>query len=181
MEILIQSASSFLTECAPLISPKQKLTSRTTHALMDNQASQASDDEPMVYTTPRDYATWARNERERLIQDGADPASVILSSEVRNHVPRREGESPADYTKRYVDVMNGMLTRGVKILNDQTTADQVPDQFRCSGGTFDLGPSSGATKREYREFTQWLDKARKEDTFPEVPEQWKKFQKPTEL
>ncbi|KAB8274588.1 hypothetical protein BDV30DRAFT_208821 [Aspergillus minisclerotigenes] len=89
----------------------------------DDEVAHDSDDEPMVYVTPRDYATSARQERDRLIAEGADPDSVILQSEVRNHVPRREGESPADFAKRYCETMKAMMSRGVSILNDMCTAD----------------------------------------------------------
>ncbi|KAE8315419.1 hypothetical protein BDV41DRAFT_574793 [Aspergillus transmontanensis] len=103
-----------------------------------------TDDEPMVYETPRDYATSARQERDRLIAEGADPDSVILQSEVRNHVPRQEGESSADYDGRF----------------------------------FDLGPGSGATKREFREFSEWFSEVMEAGQTYDVPEKWLKFETP---
>nr|POE99362.1 hypothetical protein CFP56_52755 [Quercus suber] len=140
---------------------------------------QDSDDEPMVYETPRDYATWARQERERLIAEGAAPDSVILMSEVPNHVPRQEGESPEDFTKRYVATMNAMIRRGVSILNDRCTADVVPNQFTSSNGmVFELGPKSGATKGDYREFKQWFSGLSDGVETHEVPERWLRFLKP---
>jgi hypothetical protein len=48
----------------------------------DDGVPHDSDNEPMVYETPRDYATYARQERDRLIAEGADPDSVIFSSEL---------------------------------------------------------------------------------------------------
>ena len=99
----------------------------------------------------------SRQERDRLIAEGANPASVILQSELHNHIIRREGKSVGDYMKRYSDDMNAMIRRGVSILNDLLTADMVPSGFRTEDGRFfDLGPESGATKGEYREFGQWL-------------------------
>ncbi|KAJ9400227.1 hypothetical protein DTO282F9_2997 [Paecilomyces variotii] len=118
-----------------------------------------SDDEPMVYETPQDYATSARQDRDRLIAEGADPNSVILQSELHNHILRQEGESSADFAKRYAETMKGMIDRGVSILNDQ-----------C--------PGSGATKREFREFSQWFSEMSEEGQVHEVPEKWLKFEKP---
>ncbi|KAE8337292.1 hypothetical protein BDV24DRAFT_140236 [Aspergillus arachidicola] len=136
-----------------------------------------SDDEPMVYETPRDYATSARQERDRLIAEGADPDSVILQSEVRNHVPRREGESSVDYGKRYCETMNAMICRGVSILNDMCTADVVPSGFETEDGRFfDLGPGSGATNGEFREFSRWFSEVMEAGQMYEVPEKWRKFE-----
>ncbi|KAJ9194966.1 hypothetical protein DTO166G4_6087 [Paecilomyces variotii] len=138
-----------------------------------------SDDEPMVYETPQDYATSARQERDRLIAEGADPNSVILQSELRNHILRQEGESSADFAKRYAETMKGMIDRGVSILNDQCIADVVASGFRTADGRFfDLGPGSGATKREFREFSQWFPEMSEEGRIHEVPEKWLKFEKP---
>lgn len=142
-----------------------------------------SDDEPMVYETPRDYATWARQERDRLIAEGTSPDMVILQSEVRNYVPRKEDESAVDFTKRYVETMNSMIARGVMILNDQCKGDVVPSTFGTADGRwFDLGPGSGATKGEFREFGKWFDGMESEEVGQgeayEVPEKFRKFEKP---
>lgn len=141
-----------------------------------------SDDEPMVYRTPRDYATWARERRDRLIAEGAAPDTVILQSEVPSHVPRRRNESPADYAKRYAETTNAMIRRGVSILNDQCVADVVPSGFRTRDGRyFDLGPRSGATKGDFREFNKWFSEASnasKAGQSLETPERWLKFEKP---
>lgn len=138
-----------------------------------------SDDEPMVYETPRDYATSARQERDRLIAEGADPDSVIFQSEIGNHIPRREGEPSADFAKRYAETMIAMIGRGVSILNDQCTADVVASEFRTADGRFfDLGPGSGATKGEFREFSQWFSETAEVGQIYVVPEKWLKFEKP---
>jgi hypothetical protein len=138
-----------------------------------------SDDEPMVYETPRDYATSARQERDRLIDEGANPDSIIFQSELRNHILRQEGESSADFAKRYVNTINAMVGRGVSILNDQCTTDVVASGFRTADGRFfDLGPGSGATKREFREFGQWFSEMSEAGQMYEVPEKWLKFEKP---
>lgn len=119
----------------------------------DDGARHDSDDKPMVYRISKDYATIARQERQSLLAEGADPDSVILQSELHNYVPRRESDSVDDYTKRYADTMMDMTRRGVRILNDMLTGDTMPDTFgTASGRTFDLGPESGSTKGEYREF-----------------------------
>lgn len=145
----------------------------------DDGVPHDSDDEPMVYETPRDYATYARQERDRLIAEGADPDSVIFESELCNHILRREGESSADFAKRYSTTMNAMIGRGVSILNDQCTADVVASGFRTADGRFfDLGPGSGATKGEFREFIQWFSEMSEEGQMHEVPEKWLKFEKP---
>jgi hypothetical protein len=133
------------------------------------------DDEPMVYETPQDYATSAREERDRLIAGGAAPDSVILQSEFQRLVPRHDGEPPEDFTQRYVKTMMDMIGRGVIILNDDAVADVAPDSFVSPDGrTFDLGPQSGATKGEYREFTEWF--AQLSDAGGEVPVKWLKFE-----
>ncbi|KAJ4165707.1 hypothetical protein LMH87_007328 [Akanthomyces muscarius] len=144
----------------------------------DHDTPHDSDDELMVYETPRDYGSWARQERDRRLASGTDPDMVILQSEVRDHVPRQGGESGAEYAKRYCNTMNSMIGRGVVILNDQCTADVVASSFRTGDGRrFDLGPGSGATKGEFRKFGRWFSKSTKAGTIREVPEQWKKFEK----
>jgi hypothetical protein len=142
-----------------------------------NEGAHDSDSEPMVYKTPRNYASWAREERSRLIAEGADPDSVILMSEIRNHVPKREDDSDTDYVQRYVETMNAMTKRGVAILNDKIIADVVPDSFTGGERSFDLGPGSGATKGEYREFGDWFNRFLDGAEMNEVPERWKKFEK----
>jgi hypothetical protein len=166
-------------KAAPIMPEPNVPEVQSAQACRDDEAPQNSDDELMVYETPHDYATQAREQRERLIKNGADPASIVLQSEIGNHVPRQEGEAPVEYSQRFVECMGAMLARGVVILNDMSTADVVPSGFGTADGrTFDLGPGSGATKREFREFTQWFEEALDEGVLPEVPEKWKKFQKP---
>jgi hypothetical protein len=143
----------------------------------DDGARHDSDDEPMVYRILKDYATIARRERDSLLAEGADPDSVTLQSELHNYVPRRENDSVDEYTKRYADTMMEMTRRGVRILNDKLTGDQMPSIFgTASGKVFDLGPKSGSTKGEYREFTQWLWGVQEAEQI-EVPEKWLKFEK----
>lgn len=137
------------------------------------------DDEPMVYETPRDYATSARQERDWLITMGADPDSVILESEICNYIPRQAGEPVIDYGKRYVETINDMIRNGVMILNDETTADVVASGFVTSDGrTFNLGPGSGATKGDFRAFSQWFKEVAKAGGMYEVPERWSRFEEP---
>ena len=144
----------------------------------DDGAPHDSDHEPMVYETPRDYATLARQERDRLIAEGADPDSVIFQSELGNHIIRQEGEPSADFVKRYTETMNAMIGRGVSILNDLCTRDVVASGFGTGDGRFfDLGPGSGATKGEFREFSQWFSEMSKSGQKFEVPEKWLKFEK----
>lgn len=151
---------------------------QSTHKYRSNDTTHDSDDDLMVYETPRDYGSWARQERDRRVASGTDPSMVILQSEVRDHVPRQADESGADYVKRYCSTMNSMIARGVVILNDQCTADVVASSFRTGDGRcFDLGPGSGATKGEFRKFGRWFSESTKADTVSEVPEQWRKFQK----
>lgn len=140
-----------------------------------------SDDEPMVYKTSHDYATSARQERECFIAKGANPDSVIFTSELHNHIPRLEGESPADSSRRYNETINAMRGRGVVILDDQCTADVRASGFGTADGTFfDLGPGSGVTKGEFRQFSQWFSKIAKAEQTYEVPEKWLRFEKPDE-
>lgn len=137
------------------------------------------DSEPMVYKTPQDYATRAREERSRRIAEGADPASIILQSELYTRIPREENEDRIAYVQRYCETMNAMIRSGVVILNDRITADVLPDSFSTADGRqFDLGPGSGATKGEYREFGEWFTRVCDEGEMGEVPERWRKFEKP---
>ncbi|KAJ5142607.1 uncharacterized protein N7515_001394 [Penicillium bovifimosum] len=154
--------------------------SESAQTYSDDGARHESDDEPMVYRISKDYATMARRERDSLLAEGADPDSVILQSELHNYVPRRENDSVDEYTKRYADTMMEMTRRGVRILNDKLTGDHMPSIFgTASGKVLDLGPESGSTKGEYREFTQWLWGVQGAEQI-EVPEKWLKFEKPAE-
>lgn len=140
-----------------------------------------SDDEPMVYSTRKDYAAWARQTRDQLIADGVDPDSIILQSNLRNHVPQQEGESHDDYRKRYVETINDMIRRGIKILNDQCTTEVKASVFGIADGRrFDLGPRSSVTKGEFREFSEWFSNATRAGQVHEVPEKWLKFEKRAE-
>ncbi|KNG86740.1 hypothetical protein ANOM_005893 [Aspergillus nomiae NRRL 13137] len=166
------------TAATPKMSEEQHQPSGIIHSESAQSYRDDSDDEPMVYETPQDYATSARQERDRLIAEGADPDSVVLQSEVKNYVPRQDGDSSTDFVKRYVEIMNAMIGRGICILNDQCTADMVPTGFGpIDGRFFDLGPGSGATKREYREFSEWFSEASETVRIYEVPEMWLKFEK----
>ncbi|RAO72316.1 uncharacterized protein BHQ10_008328 [Talaromyces amestolkiae] len=143
----------------------------------ETSQSHDSDDEPMVYVTSKDYATIARQTRDRLIAEGADPDSVIFQSDLPKIIQRQEGESRTDFAKRFSATMNDMIKRGVLILNDTCTADVVASGFRFRGGRrFDLGPRSGATKREFREFSKWFSDNANTGEVPEVPEKWLKFE-----
>jgi hypothetical protein len=144
----------------------------------DDVGHHDSDDDPMVYETPRDYATLARQERNRLIAEGADPDSVIFQSELGNHILRREGESSANFAKRCAETVSAMIGRGISILNDECTADVVASEFHTADGrVFDLGPGSGATKGEFREFSLWFWEYSEAEQMHEVPEKWLKFEK----
>lgn len=131
------------------------------------------DDAPMVYVTPNDYASWAIKEKEVMRSQGEE---AILQSEVKGMVPRHDGESPGDYAKRYSDFMNELVRRGVSILNDQTTHDQVPDRFFIPGHEFNVGPKSGVTKREYREFTEWISAVSEGVSDEDIPERFRKYE-----
>ncbi|KAJ5771981.1 hypothetical protein N7520_002510 [Penicillium odoratum] len=134
----------------------------------------------MVYTIPKDYATLARQERDSLLAEGVDPDSIILMSELHNQVPREENDSVNEYTKRYANTLMDLTRRGCRILNDRITAEALPDTFHTvSGKVFDLGPDSGATKGEYREFNRWLLGVQGVEQI-EVPEKWLRFEKPAE-
>ncbi|KAJ5733811.1 hypothetical protein N7493_002597 [Penicillium malachiteum] len=143
----------------------------------DNISPHDSDDEPMPYSIPVDYATLSRQERQKLIDEGADPDSVILLSEFHKYLPRGENESVDEYTKRYADAMMDLPRRGVQILNDTTTAEVIGCiHGTVSGKFFDISPRTGATKGEYREFMRWLLGGVQEAEELEVPEKWLKFQ-----
>jgi hypothetical protein len=145
----------------------------------DSSANHNSDDEPMVHTTPRDYATWARLERERLIAEGTDPKNVMLQSEV---FTRQQGETPEEMAQRISSTMEDARGRGVVILNDMCVADVKPDTFQVGGRRFDLGPKSGVTRGEYRDFGEWFNRAagKSNKLLEQVPEKFRKFEKPVE-
>ncbi|KAF2482546.1 hypothetical protein BDY17DRAFT_298714 [Neohortaea acidophila] len=153
---------------------------RSTEERPEDNYMLGGDEEPMVYSTPRDYATSARRERDWLLSMGADPDSVILESELCNYMPpRRAGESAGEYSKQYVEILNGMIRNGTMILNDQTTADVVASGFGTRDGRrFDLGPGSGATKGDFRAFTQWFGEVYESGEAYEVPERWLRFEEP---
>ena len=128
----------------------------------------------MVYRTPKDYRTSALRQREVLQAEGK---VVILQSELPSHIPRQPDEPGADYAKRFTETMNGMIRRGVMILNDQTTADVSPDVFGIGGHEFDVGPKSGITKKEYREFSDWMGSDEAEEKgYEGVPERFRRFE-----
>ncbi|KAK6004237.1 hypothetical protein QM012_009087 [Aureobasidium pullulans] len=166
---------------------KQKITDQLPNAtipaqtLTSSDSCHGSDDEPMVYKTPKDYATSARQSREHLIAQGSDPSTIILLSELPNHIqPRQENESLDDFAKRYSQTMNAMIKKGTRILNDQCTADVVASVFGTADGrVFDLGSGSGATKKEFREFGEWFKGIPKmgQKVMVEVPERWLKFER----
>ena len=106
--------------------------------------------------------------------------TIILQSELRNHIPKRQGhESTSDFAKRYSQTMNAMIQSGVRILNDQCTAEVVASGFGTADGRFfDLGPGSGATKKEFREFGKWFKEISGTGQVVEVPDRWLKFEKP---
>lgn len=135
------------------------------------------DNEPMVYETPYDYAADARQKRDWLLSMGADPDTMVLQSEIKNHVPPGDNEPGAECAARYVATMKDMIKRNVMILNDQSTGDSVATGFGLPDGRhFDLGPKSGVTKGEFRAFGQWWIGVYDADGEIEVPERWLKFQ-----
>lgn len=149
------------------------------HAQPVAAAYDDDDDAPMVHKTPADYRSWALEERKKLQAEGHE---VVLQSEVGSLVRREPDEAPADYAKRYVEAMNAMIGRGVMILNDVTTANVRPDKATIGGRKFDIGSGSGITKKEYREFSEWVDSFKDvgEDDIPgvAVPEKFRKFEIP---
>lgn len=145
------------------------------------ESHEDSDDELMVHETRKDYGPSARAWRDQLIADGVDPESIIFASDLRNQIPRQEGESSTDFEKRYAKSMFDMIKRGITVLNDQWTTEIVASTFVMAGGRrFDLGPGSGVTKREFREFHEWFSEAARAKQVYEVPEKWAKFEKRAE-
>lgn len=131
---------------------------------------QESDDSPMVYCTPVDYASSAKRERDELRNQGEE---AVLMSEISSLIPRRDGESDGDYAKRYSDGMNDMIRRSVLILNDKTTHECQPNFFYIDGHGFDVGPNSGITKKEYREFDEWTVE---DVSYADIPERFLKYE-----
>lgn len=132
----------------------------------------------MVHFTPIDFAAVAREERDRLIAQGTDPDSIIFMSEFSRRFPQQESESNQNFSHRRSTTMKAMVADNVTILNDQGNGNRVPDRFPSKDGRyFDLGPESGVTKGEYREFTEWFYKVwrAEEGQVYEVPERWLKF------
>jgi hypothetical protein len=145
----------------------------------DPEGDHTLDNELLVHKTPRDYAGSARRKRERLIAEGTDPNNVLLQSEL---FTRKAGETVEDFTRRLSAEMKAARDRGAIILNDMSVADVKPDFFQVRGKAFDLGRNSGVTRGEYREFGEWFVRVmdEKEDRVLEVPERWRKFEKPVE-
>lgn len=179
-----QGSGAVLPSVSPTKESAQEIQKRYSHMRPTDLVSESlpnymlgDDDEPMVYETPRDYATSARKERDWLISMGADPDSVILQSEVCNYVPQNPEEPLSEYGKRYVETMKHMIQNGVMILNDLTTGDVEASGFGTSDGRrFNLGPGSGATKGDFRAFTQWFHEVAEAGGIYEVPERWSRFE-----
>lgn len=128
----------------------------------------------MIHTYPVDYRTNALRERVRLESEGKE---VIFQSELSSHIPRQPDESDGDYAKRFSDTMNGMIQRGVHILGDKITHNTAPNLFSIYGREFDVGPESGITKGEYRDFSQWMgSKQAEEEGYEGMPEIYRKFE-----
>lgn len=132
------------------------------------------DDAPMIHTYPVDYRANALRNRVLLEAEGKE---VFLQSELPSHIPRQPNESDVDYTKRFSDTMNSMIQRGVYILSDEITHDIAPSIFDIYGREFDVGPESGITKGEYRDFSQWMgSKQAEEEGYEGMPERFRKFE-----
>lgn len=153
--------------------PHSSGDSQTQHVQTDLEDDENS---PMVHIQPNDYRSWALEERTKLQAEGEE---VVLMSELGSLIPRNPDEPVCDYAKRYSDTMNAMVQRGVAILNDQTTADVVPGWFFVGEHEFNVGPDSGITKKEYREFEEWLGGGDDEDQaekYSTLPEEFKTFE-----
>jgi hypothetical protein len=163
-----------MSEIKAVASGAQSTTTEDHHTTEDFHDS---DDEPMVHSTPRDYKTWARQERERMIAEGTDPKDVMMQSEVFRHQP---GETPEEMTKRIKATFKEVRSRGVMVLNDMCVADVKPDTFQIGGRRFVLGPKSGVTKGEYRQFGEWFARMAEQgdELREEVPEKFLKFEQP---
>ncbi|CEJ89737.1 hypothetical protein VHEMI05562 [[Torrubiella] hemipterigena] len=147
----------------------------TRRRLMNHEIG--NDDDPMVYETPYDYAADARQQRDWLLSLGADPNTMVLQSEIKNHVPPRDNEPDAEYAAHYLTTMKDMIKRDVMILNDQSTGDSVATGFWLPDGRhFDLGPESGVTKGEFKAFGQWWIGVYDVEGEIEVPERCLKFE-----
>lgn len=146
---------------------------------VDHSVQSAEDDDDddalMVHYEPKDNRSWALSEREKRRSQGEE---VVLMSELPSLISREPNQSNADYAKRYVDKMKELANRGVAVLNDQCTGDVAPDVFSIGGHDFDVGPQSGVTKKEYREFGEWLGSEEAEEKgYEGVPERFLKFEK----
>lgn len=144
---------------------------REVEAVSMDQAEN-DDDNPMVHTKPVDYASWAPKRKQELLAQGEE---AILMSQLPSLVPRKENESGAEYAKRYSDKMNELIREGVSILNDHTTHETAPDIFSVDGHEFDVGPHSGITKKEYREFSNFIG-GEEAVTYADVPERFLKYE-----
>lgn len=132
------------------------------------------DDAPMIHTYPLDSYTNALRHRDRLKAEGKE---VILQSELPSHIPRQPDECGGDYIKRFSDTMNSMIQRGVYILNDEITHNTAPNIFDIFDREFDVGPESGITKGEYRDFEEWMGSKRaEEEGYKGMPERFRKFE-----
>lgn len=127
----------------------------------------------MIHKVPKDYRTSALRDRARLEAEGQEG---ILQSELPSHIRRQPDESDEEYTKRFADMMNSMIQRGVHILNDKTTHDVAPNSFIVHGREFNVGPESGITKGEYREFSRWMGSKAGAEGYEGVPEEFRKFE-----
>ncbi|KAK3051359.1 hypothetical protein LTR09_007382 [Extremus antarcticus] len=141
---------------------------------LDESVSQDDDNEPMVHVTPSDNATWAPKEKEKLISKGKES---VLMSELPGLVgPKRDDETGADYAKRYSNYLNDLIRRGVSVLGDTITHNSAPNGATIDDHEFDIGPNSGITKKEYREFGDWM--SGEGASYSDTPERFLKFEVP---
>lgn len=152
----------------------QVAESKTQEVRPDEQPDEDDDNAPMVHYIPKDYRSWAFAERETLQSQGEE---VVLMSELPTLIPREPDESGTEYVRRYTNKMNEMIRRGVSILNDQCNGDVAPNLFTVGGHDFDVGPESGITKRQYREFGEWIGSEEAgEKGYEGVPRRFLKFE-----
>jgi len=193
-QIALASQTSSVAFDAENPSSSVEVKPLTYENLLDYTIPHDDDDEPMIYSIPIDFAAFAREERERLIADGASPDAVVFEYQVADYVPHVKGETPEEYAARYVHTYNDMMERGlvVEFYKGWAAEEVWPQQETPDGRVFDLGPETGITRGEFREISEWFEREWEQlwemregegavewgtPFFDAIPEKWLRFER----
>jgi len=109
---------------------------------------------PMVHEQLVDYSIAARRRKAELLSEGKE---AVLKSELSALIPRTDGESDEEFDVRRRSVINDMIRQDVRILDDEIQEEVATYLLGMDRYSFNVGPESGITKKEYWEFWDWFN------------------------